>query len=88
MTIQTLCNTPGFCEEEVATHAVALLLSFLRKIPQWYNWTRAGNWNKENHPFTVEKPYAGMDTLEDENVGIIGFGLMARIFIKNFWPLK
>lgn len=83
-----VCNTPGFCEEEVATHAIALLLSFLRRIPHWHNWTHAGNWNKKNHAFTVEKPYAGMNTLEDENVGIIGFGLIGKNIYKKLLAFK
>ncbi|MBM3706187.1 MAG: C-terminal binding protein, partial [Actinobacteria bacterium] len=78
-----VCNTPGFCAEEVATQAIALLLAFIRRIPYWHNWTRAGKWNKGEYSFMVEPPFAGLDTLEGEDVGIVGFGFIGKNIYKK-----
>ena len=83
-----VCNTPGFCAEEVATQAIALLLAHLRRIPYWHNWTREGKWNKGEYSFTVEPPYGSLDTLEGENVGIIGFGYIGKNIYKKLLPFE
>ena len=77
-----VCNTPGFCAQEVATQAIALLMAYIRKIPKWHNWTRAGKWEK-GYAFTVDPPFAGLDTLEGEDLGIIGFGYIGKDIYKK-----
>ncbi len=37
-------NVPDYCVEEVATHAVALMLMLLRRIPQGAQIVRSGGW--------------------------------------------
>ena len=81
-------NTPGFCAEEVSTHAIALLLAYVRKIPHWHNWTRNKRWEKGEYSFTVEPPYGGLDTLKNEKVGIIGFGFIGRSIYKKLSPFS
>jgi lactate dehydrogenase-like 2-hydroxyacid dehydrogenase len=83
-----VCNTPGFCTEEVTTHAIALLLAFLRKIPKWHNWTKDGMWNAGEYAYTVEPLYAGLDTLEGENIGIVGFGCIGKNIYKKLAPFE
>ncbi len=59
-------NTPGYCAEDVATHAMALLLSVVRQIPRFNRAVREGKWN----------PYIGsaMYRLSGKTAGIIAFG--------------
>jgi D-3-phosphoglycerate dehydrogenase / 2-oxoglutarate reductase len=83
----TVCNTPGFCAEEVATQAIALLLAYVRRIPHWHNWMRDGKWDK-GYSFTAEPPYAGLETLEGESVGIVGFGFIGKNIYKKLIPFE
>lgn len=59
-------NAPGYCSEDVATHAVALLLSLVRQIPLFNHETHEGKWN----------PYAGsiMHRLSGKKAGLCSFG--------------
>src|SRR3972149_745531 len=45
-----VCNTPDYCVEEVSTHAVSLLLAYIRKIPKYHIEIIAGNWD-DRDPF-------------------------------------
>lgn len=68
----SVSNTPGYCAEEVSTTAVALLLSFIRRIPHWNAYIRRLEWGPS--PTNT----AGMDTLVGETIGIVGFGQIGR----------
>lgn len=63
-------NTPGSIAESVAEHAVALLISFIRQIPQYNARAKAGyEWGK------VE----GMDWhISHRTLGLVGYGNIAR----------
>ena len=63
-------NTPGSIAESVAEHAVALLISYIRQIPQYNARAKAGyEWGK------VE----GMDWhISHRTLGLIGYGNIAR----------
>jgi D-3-phosphoglycerate dehydrogenase len=63
-------NVPGYCTEEVAEHALALLLSCVRAIPARDRLVRQGGWNL-NAPV---KRVAG------SVLGIVGFGATGRAF--------
>src|SRR5204863_9285480 len=39
-----VANVPGFCTEEVADHAIALVLGFARRLPALDRAVRAGGW--------------------------------------------
>ncbi len=79
----SVSNTPGYCADEVSTHAVALLLSYIRKIPKWHNWIIEGKWEKD----TVN-PYEGLDSILGENIGIIGFGNIGIKIFEKLIPYK
>ncbi len=64
-------NVPDYCVDEVADHALALILSLVRQIPPISNRVRAGEWR-----FTV--PLERMFTLKALTVGIVGFGRIGR----------
>jgi D-3-phosphoglycerate dehydrogenase len=63
-------NVPGYCTEEVAEHALGLLLCAVRRIPLKDRGVRAGKWNL-NQPI---RRMAG------SVLGIVGFGATGRAF--------
>ncbi len=64
------CNIPDYCIPEVATHTIAMLLQFERKISLLDKSIREGNWN----------PNAGFYSrrLSSLTLGLIGFGNIAQ----------
>jgi D-3-phosphoglycerate dehydrogenase / 2-oxoglutarate reductase len=64
----TVCNTPGYGDDTVAEHAVALMLAVARHLPRFDALMRAGGWSKE--PAGIE--------LHGRTLGLVGFGGIAR----------
>lgn len=75
-------NTPGFCADEVSTHAVALLLSFVRNIPKYHNLVKQGKWTK------LGQGYENMESLWGEKIGIIGFGNIGKMVAEKLSPFR
>lgn len=65
-------NTPGFCADEVSTHAVAFILSFARKIPKYDILIKNKKWD------IIDQCYSDMETIYGETIGIVGFGNIGR----------
>ncbi|TME81014.1 MAG: C-terminal binding protein [Chloroflexi bacterium] len=63
-------NVPDYSVEEVAAHAVALILSLLRRIPEADRLTRAGGWGIERL-----RPIRRISEL---TFGLVGYGRIAR----------
>jgi D-3-phosphoglycerate dehydrogenase / 2-oxoglutarate reductase len=63
-------NNPTYCIEEVAEHAMALLLACARKIPFYDRLVRAGRWEVP--------PGKPMFRLAGSTLGLVGFGHIAR----------
>jgi D-3-phosphoglycerate dehydrogenase len=63
-------NVPGYCTEEVAEHALGLLLSCVRRIPFKDRAVRSGRWN-------LNQPIRRMS---GRTLGIVGFGATGRAF--------
>ncbi|MDR2471401.1 MAG: C-terminal binding protein [Treponema sp.] len=63
-------NVPGYCTEEVAEHALGLLLSCVRAIPEKDRAVRGGRWN-------INRPVRRMS---GRVLGIVGFGATGRAF--------
>jgi D-3-phosphoglycerate dehydrogenase len=63
-------NVPGYCTEEVAEHALGLLLSCVRAIPEKDRELRSGLWN-------INRPIKRMS---GRVLGIVGFGATGRAF--------
>lgn len=70
-------NVPDYSVEEVATHALALILTSLRKIVAADRSVREATWSIDNF-----RPIQRLSTL---TVGLIGYGRIAR---KIALPLK
>ena len=63
-------NVPDYSVEEVATHALALILASLRKVVRADGLVRAGTWSIDNF-----RPIRRLSTL---TVGLVGYGRIAR----------
>jgi D-3-phosphoglycerate dehydrogenase len=63
-------NVPDYCVDEVATHALTLVLSWARKIPLAQAITREGKWQIA--------PLKPLQSLRDLVLGIVGFGRIAQ----------
>jgi D-3-phosphoglycerate dehydrogenase len=72
-------NVPDYCVEEVATHALTLLLALLRRVPQADARVRAGGWGLDGlRPLT---------RLSELTVGLVGFGRIARRLAESLRTL-
>ncbi|NEU31087.1 C-terminal binding protein [bacterium LRH843] len=65
-----VCNIPDYCIPEVATHTIAMLLHFERKIGLLDKSIRTGKWNP-NEGFYSRR-------LSSLTLGLIGFGNIAQ----------
>ena len=65
-----ILNVPGYCADEVSTHAVALLLACVRKIPLLDDHVTEGGWD-----WSTLKP---THRLRGATLGLVGFGDIAR----------
>jgi D-3-phosphoglycerate dehydrogenase len=63
-------NVPDYCVDEVATHALAMLLALLRRLPQGDAKVRGGGWGLDG--------LRPMTRLTEVTVGLVGFGRIAR----------
>jgi D-3-phosphoglycerate dehydrogenase len=63
-------NVPDYSVEEVATHALALIMAALRKLIAADNSVRAGVWSVDNF-----RPIRRLSTL---TVGLVGYGRIGR----------
>jgi D-3-phosphoglycerate dehydrogenase len=69
-------NVPGFCVEEVADHAMALVLAAGRRLFFFDRSVRAGSWD----PVGIGR---GADRLSNQTLGLIGFGQIGRRVAKR-----
>lgn len=66
----TVVNAPTYAVEEVSTHALALLLACVRRLPRYDDAVRAGEWD-----WQVGRP---VHRLAGRTLGLVGFGSIAR----------
>lgn len=71
-----VANNGGANASAVAEHAVLLMLSVYKKIPDSHNRTITGNWKGNSHGLDMFK-------LEGKTIGIIGFGNIGRYVAKK-----
>jgi len=64
-----VANVPDFCTYELAEHAMALLLTWARRLPYMQAEMRRGNWSARHHP--------EVHRIAGRALGFIGFGLSA-----------
>lgn len=63
-------NVPDFCVEEVANHALAMILSLCRRIPQDHRQILEGGWGVN--------PFRPIYALTELTLGLVSFGKIAR----------
>lgn len=72
-------NVPGAATEEVATHALALMLHSLRQLPFYLASANPADWN--------ERAAAAPPRLSEKTLGIIGLGRIGRELARQAGPL-
>jgi D-3-phosphoglycerate dehydrogenase len=72
-------NVPDYSVEEVAAHALAMILSLLRRLPQADAFVRSGGWSIEGL-----RPISRLSTL---TVGLVGFGRIPRRLAESLSAL-
>lgn len=75
----TVANVPDYGMEEVSNHALALLLSWARKVTLLNNEVKKGNWDF--------KACVPIHRFDKQTVGVLGFGRIPRRFIEKVKPL-
>ena len=68
-------NVPDFCLGEQADHAMALLLSFARRLPYMQQAMRKGEWTARSHP--------GVHRIAGQTLGLVGFGASAQAVARR-----
>lgn len=82
-------NTPGINTSEVADHAMAMLLSITRQIPELREATKAGAWS--DRPKEVNALRGKLRRVAGNTVGIYGLGNIGRAFasrVRGFGPAR
>ena len=72
-------NVPDYCEEEVATHAAALALASVRRVPQADRLVRDGGWMRW-------RELTPMPALSGATLGVVGLGRIGRETIRLLRP--
>jgi D-3-phosphoglycerate dehydrogenase len=70
-----ITNVPEYCREEVSDHALALILTLLRKIPLANADVQSGHWDQLRY-----RPIRRLNTLV---LGLIGFGRLAQALARK-----
>lgn len=68
-------NVPTYCTDEVANHALTLLVSVARKLFLLINSTKKGNWD-----YNVAKP---IFNFRNKKLGIVGLGRIGRALVPK-----
>lgn len=72
-------NVPGAATEEVATHALAILLSSVRQLPFYTASATPSDWN--------DRSPAAPPRLSETTLGVIGLGKIGRELVRLAAPL-
>ena len=68
-------NVPDYCIEEVSNHALALILSLARRIPQDHAQLRQGGWGVG--------PFRPIPAFSDLTLGVVSLGRIARRLVEK-----
>ena len=74
-----IVNLPGFCSEELAEHAMSLMLASARFVVQLNNAVKAGG----PIPRPAREPEEYMTILRKKTLGLIGFGYAGRLMVSK-----
>ncbi|HKQ38868.1 MAG TPA: C-terminal binding protein [Verrucomicrobiae bacterium] len=75
-------HVPAYCLDEVSTHAIALLLACIRKLPAMRERMRRGEWDVHR----VDPIYR----VAGKTLGIVGFGKLGKTVARKLagWDLR
>ncbi len=76
-----VCNVPDYCIDEVADHALAMILDLTRKIAANAMKVKGGSWG-------LAVPLTGMCALKNMTVGVVGFGRIGREVVGRLRAFK
>ena len=68
-------NVPDFCIEEVSDHALAMMLSLCRRIPQDHNQIMDGGWGINR--------FRPIPAFSELTIGLVSFGKIARALARK-----
>jgi D-3-phosphoglycerate dehydrogenase len=76
-----VCNVPDYCMDEVADHALALMLAVTRQVVVQCNSLRSGKWG-------LVGPPASMKSLADLVIGVVGCGRIGCEVVRRLLGFK
>ena len=76
-----VCNVPDYCIDEVADHALALLLALTRKVVSGNQVVRDGKWGPPGTKGDIK-------VLREHSVGLIGFGRIGTAVAARLQAFK
>jgi D-3-phosphoglycerate dehydrogenase / 2-oxoglutarate reductase len=74
-----VANVPDYCKDEVADHALALMLGWMRKVVVANQFVKSGTWD-----FKVTQP---IYRLRGRILGLVGFGMIPQSLNDKVKPL-
>ena len=69
-----VANVPDYCIDEVATHALTLILNWSRKLPIAQQTIKSGAWDIA--------PLRPLESPRDQVLGLVGFGRIAQALFR------
>lgn len=72
-----VANVPAFCVEEMADHAMAMLLALARRMPRMVHHMRAGTYNAARQEAVTTR------RLNTRTLGLVGFGASAKALARR-----
>ena len=76
-----VCNVPDYCIDEVADHALAVILNLTRRISSNAAKVKSGGWG-------LGVPLEAMRALKDITVGVVAFGRIGSEVARRLKPFK
>jgi D-3-phosphoglycerate dehydrogenase len=70
-----VCNVPTYCIDDVADHALALLMEGIKRISQQDRWIRSGRWDRTGA--------RNAKRMKGHTLGFVAFGRIARALAEK-----
>ena len=75
-----VANVPDTFVEEVANHAMALILAANRRLARMDRFVRDGRWQAGEDPWVAARPVARLSV---QTLGLVGFGTIGRMVAER-----
>ncbi|MEE8472287.1 MAG: C-terminal binding protein [Dehalococcoidia bacterium] len=73
-----VANVPDYCQDEVSSHVLALILACNRKLIRIVDAVREGKWDSLEKPRIRHDIMPPLPRLRGQTLGLVGFGRIAR----------